>query len=319
MKIDINKASNAEDSKTLKDFIRVRIPLAVKMCKEMDKEENGVIKVNDLKTMIYNFKLPQRFLNDSVLNPLIDKFKDKDENINYKNFIEHIVDQKDLNDFFDFKDKHIEKIRNKIQSSKEKMQASYVLIKQEEDKKHALLEELEKNIQLHEEAKQKEKSKDKHNFYEKHINAYQPSMEFTKQLFKDKEAHAAQYRTFESNFSAHPSLRKEMVVQTRYGANPPYQNTKWITQPTTDSGMFISEGERFSKSNTYFQQQEKQLRTMKYANKINIIQFYNDQNENKKNMETMLKDQKKLYSLNQRTEKLHKYEVINKVRNELVE
>jgi hypothetical protein len=323
MKLDLDKANNAEDIKILKDFLRVRVPLAVKLFKQYDTQDTNFINIDQLKEMILNFKLPPKFQHESVLNPLIEKYKNLDDTtsqlINYKKLIEDIVDIKELNDFFNFKDKHIEKIESKIQNSKDKMIESYNLIKQEELKKHSLMKELERNAKLHAEAKLKQKDLENKYLLDKHPNSLQPSKELNEIVFKDIKQHSDKYKEFESKFSAHPSLRKEVIVQTRYGANPVFQNTKWITQPVSDSGMFLSERDRFSKNNHYFQEQEKHLRTNKHLNKINLIKYYNDENENKKNMENMLKDQKKLYSLLQRTEKMHKYEMINKIRNDLVE
>ena len=74
------------------------------MFKKLDPDDTKLIYNNELKDVIYHFKLPQRFVHDSVLQPILDQFKDKDQpdKINYKDFIEHLADYKELNDFFNF-------------------------------------------------------------------------------------------------------------------------------------------------------------------------------------------------------------------------
>lgn len=199
------------------------------------------------------------------------------------------------------------------------MLKSVALIKIEEEKKFELLQELEKNIKLHEEVREKERQEELKRSKIEYINNCQPSKEFNEQIFKGKETLLDKYKEFESKFSAHPSLRKEIKAKTRYGANPPPKNTAWITSQDPKSGMFISESERFNTKDNYFQQKEKLMRQNKYKNKINIIKFYTEQKDNNSAMSVIINEQKKLYSLLQRTEKMYKYELINKNRNELIE
>ena len=322
MQYNLSKANNADDIKTLKDFLRVRIPLAIKLCKNKDAKETNFIDINNFKSIISSFKLPLRFNNDSIINPLIEDFKNNSrDKINYKQLIEYIVDTRELNDFYNFKDKYLYKIENKIKSSENQMKNSLEAIKLEQAKKHELFKELEKNKILDIEAKKHKKVKDEEfdKFYQSKINNYQPSKEFNELIFKDFKKTKDKYKEFESKFSAHPSLRKEVVIQTRYGSNPKVIDTKWITQSLPISGSYISEKDRFSQNINYFQEKEKHLKLNKFKNKINNIKFYNDQVENKFNMDLMLKDQKKQNSLLQRTNKLYRYELINKIRNELVE
>lgn len=291
------------------------------MFKTLDPKETNLIPVNELKNIIFNFKLPLRFVQESVLNPIIEQFRDRqnEKMINYRNFIEYLADFKELNDFFNFKDKHIERLNDKINASKDQMIQSVVMIKKEEEKKHELLRELEKNIKIHEQAKEKEKEEDLKRIKQVHINNCQPSKEFNDLIFKDKDIIAKKFKEFEDNFSAHPSLRKEIKAKTRYGANPEIKSTAWITNQDPKSGMYISETDRFKTKDNYFQAKEKELKQNKFQNKINIIKFYTDQKDNKNAMAVMLKEQKKLYSLLQRTEKMYRYELINKIRNQLIE
>lgn len=291
------------------------------MFKKLDPDDTKLIYNNELKDVIYHFKLPQRFVHDSVLQPILDQFKDKDQTdkINYKDFIEHLADYKELNDFFNFKDKHLEKLHNKIVESKDQMLQSVAMIKIEEEKKHELMKDIEKNIKLHEEFKAKEKQEELLKIKKLETNNSQPSKEFCDLVYKNKDKVMDKYKEFESKFSAHPSLRKELKAKTRYGANPELQSTAWITCQDPKSGMYINEKERFNNKDTYFQQQEKQLRENKHQNKINIIKFYQDQKDNKSTMSVMLGEHKKLYSLLQRTEKMFRYEMINKMRNQLIE
>lgn len=299
----------------------MRIPLSVRTFKKLDPEETFHITQQELKDVICNFKLPPRFINDKVLQPILDQFTDKNDphKINYKNFIEHLADYRELNDFFNYKEKHLDKLKDKIAASKEQVKNSVILIKKEEEKKHELLKELEKNIKLHEEVKEKEKQDELKRNKIEYVNNCQPSKEFNELLFKNKEKINDKYKEFESKFSAHPSLRKEIKAKTRYGANPEIKSTAWITSQDPKSGMFINEHERFNNKDNYFQQKEKMLRENKHKNKINIIKFYTEQKDNKSAMSVIINEQKKMYSLLQRTEKMYKYELINKNRNELIE
>ena len=149
MKLSLDQANNNDDLKALKEFLRQRIPLAVKMFKTIDKNETNLVNQDEFKHVINGFKLPARFIQEKVFEPIFIEFKDTDsEKIDYKKFIEHLADYKELNDFFNFKDKHIEKLKKKIEDSKESMIKSVALIKKEEEKKHILFEELEKNKRI---------------------------------------------------------------------------------------------------------------------------------------------------------------------------
>ena len=323
LKHDLVLANNNEDMKYLKDFLRQRIPLSVKNFKLLDPNDTNLISPEELKSVLYNFKLPQRFVTESVIDPLIMEFRDKQDNskINYKNFIEHLADYKDINDFFNFKDKHIEKLQSKIIENKDIMLQSLATIRKEEEKKHELLHDLEKNIKIHEEEKIKMREKQIQMDLKElnQINNSQPSKEFNEMLFKNKDEHFKKYKEFENNFSAHPSLRKEIKAKTRYGANPELKSSKWITEQDPKSSMYISETERFNNNLLDYQIKEKQTKQNRYNNKIDIIKYYTDQKDNNSTMSVMLRDQKNRYSLIQRTEKMYRYELINKLRNELIE
>ena len=291
------------------------------MCKNLDPNDTNLIKKDEFLNVLFQFKLPQRLIQDNVIDPMILEFTDKNQpdKINYKNFIEHVADYKELNDFYNFKDKHLIKIEDKIVSSKNKMVESLVVIKEEESKKHKMLKELEKNLKLFEEQKNKLKEKENNADYEKQTNNCQPSKEFNDRIFKDRGEIKQKIIDIESKFSAHPSLRKEIKAKTRYGANPDFKDTHWITNQDPKSGMFVNERDRFGQNKTCFQTKEKEIKTQNRKSKIDIIKFYADQKENTSRMSQMLYEQKKNYSLMQRTEKIYRYEKINKTRNELIE
>lgn len=291
------------------------------MCKNLDPNETNLIKKDDFLNVLFQFKLPQRLIQDNVIDPMILEFTDKNQpdKINYKNFIEHVADFKELNDFYNFKDCHLKKIEDKIENSKNKMIQSLVFIKQEEGKKHKMLEELEKNLKLFEQEKYKLKEKENNVDFEKQTNNCQPSKEFNERIFKDRGEIKQRIIDIESKFSAHPSLRKEIKAKTRYGANPDFKDTHWITSQDPKSGMFINEKDRFGQNVTCYQTKEREMKTQNRNAKINITKFYADQKESQSTMSQMLYEQKKLYSLMQRTEKIYRYEKINKTRNELIE
>lgn len=319
LKADLINSNKNEDIKTIKEFIRQRIPLTVKCFKNLDPNDTNLITKQQFKDVLASFKLQQRLFVDNLIDPLIEEFKESNTNnsecINYKNFIEHLADYKELNDFFHFKDKHLEKLKSAIDNSKQLVSISKSLIQQEEDKKHFLKEDLENEIKKHEEAKQLEKIKEIAKSNE--TNNVQPSKEFNDLIFKNKDQTSKKYKEFESNFSAHPSLRKEVKAKTRFGANPEIKSTKWITEQDPKSGMFISENDRFKKID--FQKKEHEAKLQKYKSKIEILKNHNDIIDNLGSKTLMLKEHKKMYSLLQRSEKLYKYELLNKLRNELIE
>lgn len=318
LRSDLVNSNKNDDIKTIKEFIRQRIPLTVKSFKNLDPNDTNLITKQQFKDVLSSFKLQQRLFVDNLIDPLIEEFKESNNNcefINYKNFIEHLADFKELNDFFHFKDKHLDKLKNAIDNSKKLVSISNNLIQQEEDKKHILKEDLENEIKKHEEAKHLERLKEIAKSNE--INNIQPSKEFNDLIFKNKELTSKKYKEFESNFSAHPSLRKEVKAKTRFGANPEIKSTKWITEQDPKSGMFISENDRFKKID--FQKKEHEAKLQKYKSKIEILKNHNDIIDNLGTKTLMVKEHKKMYSLLQRSEKLYKYELLNKLRNELIE
>ncbi len=101
----------ADDSIFINEFIRSRIPIFVKNMQEVCKksESNNQCSFNEFCKVMRKFIIPSKFLDDTVLKVVFNNFKEKpeDEKIDYKHLVDKLIDTKDENNFFNFKDVRI--------------------------------------------------------------------------------------------------------------------------------------------------------------------------------------------------------------------
>lgn len=195
---NIIEMSKTEDLGFLKEYLRVRIPVLVRHFNEETNNE-GVCDFEQLRKVVGRFGIPEKFTKEPVLQAIYNQFE-KGDKMDYKKLVDHLLDNKDLNDFFDFKEKYINRLKEKIEQNQNTMQESVKALREEQDAKLKLAEEIAKDIEIH---KKKSESRDK---WTQGINISQPSTEFINKVFANKSEHFNKHLEIEKEFSAHPSL-----------------------------------------------------------------------------------------------------------------
>jgi len=98
-----------------------------------------------------------------------------------------------------------------------------------------------------------------------------------------------------------------MQAKTRYGANPPHQNTFTIIQAPKEAAIYISEKERFNNGKSEVDK-DREKKKLKEIHKIQKLKEENARISHNAYMKDYLYQEKDIYSQLQRTKKLYQYE-----------
>lgn len=199
MRINIQEMSKTDELNFLKDYLRTRIPTLVKTLNQEGKE--GFCDFACFQDAIKKFTLPDKYTTEPIMRAVFDKYKNNemDEKMNYKNFVDDILNYKEPNNFYDFKDKYMNLIKDKIEKNQNRMQESYKTLKEQDEEKKKLAKQIEEEIKNHKNPL--EETKEIQGF-----NSYQPSGEFLKKSFANKDLYFKKHQEIEKSFSPHPSL-----------------------------------------------------------------------------------------------------------------
>lgn len=315
----INESSQKENMNYLTEYLRIVIPKMVKKFNS-NSEDKSHCDYNTFKEVIGNFQIPKKYTEDNILNCVYEKFRNKDlDKMNYKNFVDYIIDGKEANDFFDYKQKFIGHIENKLIRLDKKIQEKSDALKIHSENKHKFAESLRKDI---EEKKsfinQRNPLDDKITNqttlvykFEKEINSIQPSLNLINKTFKGAENYLEKRNEIENSMSAHPSVFKPEKAKTRFNGNPPHKDTFINIAPPQNASSYIDEKKRFDvrcKWDVDFQVQEKLKKNATdkkiLERKRNINEMVSQRIEALENYQ----DQKDNLGQYNRTHKVYKYE-----------
>lgn len=196
--------NNVETSKTndlnfVKDYLRIRIPGLVKYFNEVAAKE-GLCDYDSLAVVIKKFPIPEKYKTSPILDSIYSQYTCQDSNfMDYKKFINDIIDTKESNYIFNFKDQYICKIKDKIEGNSQNLLDSINTFN--------IVNQKQKNLIHDMEAMKKNPEKETNNT-PKEINSTVPSTEFIKKIFADKQIHFQKHKEIEKDFSPHPSLLK---------------------------------------------------------------------------------------------------------------
>jgi hypothetical protein len=265
------------------------------------------------KKTFKKFNLPERYLNDEILHAIFDQFKDENNLMKYNDFLDKCVKKTEKNDFFNFQDKYINFIQNKIEKTEK--------IKENQKQKEIIEKEIKNKHFLNNFFLQQIEEKNKLNNLNTNVNdSYshmQPSTNFINNVFKDHNKHFEKLNEIEKSFSPLPSLIKEIKGKTRFGANK-IHNSMSVVQPNEKSALFIDEKKRFDnvdklvENERYFKFEREKANINK---RKNVNKLINEQIEFYRDLEN-LKDSNKQFT---RTKNLYEYEVQNRLNNFIIE
>ena len=312
MKMNIIKMNQTDDLNYIEKFLKTKKPAFINNLKLLGFEGDK-IDFDLFKKTFKKFNLPERYLNDEILHAIFDQFKDENNLMKYNEFLDKCVKKTEKNDFFNFQDKYINFIQNKIEKTEKikENQKQKEIIEKEIKNKHFL-----NNFFL----QQIEEKKKLNNFNTEPNDSYshmQPSTNFINNIFKNHNEHFEKLNEIEKSFSPLPSLIKEMKGKTRFGANK-IHNSMNVVQPNEKSALFIDEKKRFDnvdklvENERYFkfEREKANINKRKNVNKLinEQIEFYRDLEH--------LKDSNKQFT---RTKNLYDYEVQNRLNNFIIE
>jgi len=109
----VNNLSNDlinDDSLFLHEFLRARIPIFVKNMQEVCKNKSGKDQTKctfeEFCQAIRKFIIPTKYQEDNVLSYVFNHFKStpEDDKMDYNYLVDKLIDTKDENNFFNFKD-----------------------------------------------------------------------------------------------------------------------------------------------------------------------------------------------------------------------
>jgi len=131
LRMNVGEVAKKKDTEFLMEFLRIRIPnLAKKFHEELEKnEQNDKIFCNleTFNTVIKSFNLPLKYSNNALMEKLFDEFKNKENGmLDSKKFLDHVVNLKNQNDFFNFKEKYLQGIYHKIDSEKKELKELFI-------------------------------------------------------------------------------------------------------------------------------------------------------------------------------------------------
>jgi hypothetical protein len=328
MENKISESTQKDHQKYLLEYLRLVIPNMAKKF-NLNSEDKLHCDYKTFKNILSNFQIPQKYIGDNIISSIFDNFKQNDEfnpnaesKMNYRDFIDYVIENQETSDFFDYKRKYVTTIENKLKGMSLKIQEKSDALKHESINKSTLEENLRKDIQ------DKKIYKDKNNYlddkitnrttlvskFEKEINSAQPSLANIHKAFKDKEMYFKKKIEGENSLSANPLFFAKEKPKTRFGANPPHKDTSYIIAPPKEASSYIDEKKRFDircKWDVDFQTEEKLKKVVVENNIIERKRRINENNYQKIQAIESYQEQKDNLSQLVRTHKIYKYENVN--------
>ena len=231
--------------------------------------------------------------------------------MSFKNFVHEILDTKELHDFYNFKERYVKNMKEKIERSENIIKESMPKLLAEEEAKKLFAKEIENEILIH---KKKNEIEDK-----KEINNSVPSTEFINKVFANKDECFRKRQEIEKEMSPHPSLLKginafnliiilEIQAKTRYGGNPQHKNTFYIIQAPENSSSYVSETVRFSTNGKTEVEKDREKKILYNLHRKEQKKTLTDHLSQNAFLKDYLKEEKDIFSQLQRSKKLYNYE-----------
>ncbi len=209
---DVNQLAKKKDVSFLKEFLRLRIPILAQKFMDYQSSEEASDKVENmcdydtLHNLIKSFNVPLKYTSKDVMNTIYDEFRTNNNLFNYKHFLDHIVNYKDNNDFFNFKEKFVDGLQKRIDQDRKVLSDLIAdndhLIEAEEKVKKAKADVLKDQIEHRE-------KKETLNVYDtKYLRNSQPNKEFNMQSFSNQEEYKKRIENVKKTFEPNQDLLK---------------------------------------------------------------------------------------------------------------
>ena len=317
----ISENSEKDCLNYLIDYLRLVIPKLAKKF-NLNSTDKKTCDLETFKNVLTNFQIPSKYIEDSIVKSVYDKFKSyTSDKMDYRNFIDYVIDQQGTNDFFDYKNKFLSKVHDKIGNIQTNILEKVDNLKFDAKNKREFAEGLRKEIEENKILKNDhnyldDKICNKNNLasvFSNDINSIQPSLNYMNKIFKDREIYYNRRDQIEKSLSANPKFLSPPQRLTRFNGNPPHKDTFYIISAPKEASSYVDEKRRFDvrgKNEVDFQVEEKnkkiyiENKVIERKRKINEIigqkiiagENYIDQKDNLSQLV--------------RTQKLYKYELV---------
>ena len=330
--IEINDNANLE---ILKDFLSKRTINFIKNLKVISKEkyffydiernENGKTKINNLNQCNYeNFSKtilslnpPEFFSKEKYIKSLFNEYKDKDDLIDIKKFVNDLF-EKNNNEFLTkLKDNISSRFKEQVE---EKQNNFNKFISENKNKKSLIYQkkyDLDNQILLKKENIIKDNQKRENQVNE--INSTVPSTPWIHKVYDKRNEHFNILNRVEHSLSAKPTIRRNLLKgNTRFGANPKWRNTAEILVGDEFSPSYLNEIERFNIDRDIGKDDKRKSEQIKISRQNRIKTAIQKSKENNY-VKQLLKDEKDKFSQLRKCKRQYEFEDLVKRRNFLIE
>ena len=278
---------------------------------------------NDFIKLMQSMKFPEKYYRDILIDSIFKTYINPDnETMNMNKFCIDCLNEKDDNNFLEFKDRLLTNFSTKIDNQLKEKDITILDLKPEKEKRLSLVTDLTNQIIENNIIKKNIEEKE-NNKIANEVLSTQPSTNFINHIYKDHKKMYEELNKVEEKFCTKPNIVKTGKGKTRFNGNPQHKDTFYMINQDPRGSSYINEEERFNISGmnnlTSFIRNDKEKRKMLQLAKLKKIREYENERELACHTMEKINEQKDLSAQNKRSIRQNDYEVLNRIRNDFIE
>ena len=332
---DNNKEINDKvNLNILKDYLSQRTITFIKNLKEISRDKylftnienndkinmtknNNKCNYDKFLQAVLSLNPPELFSKEKYIKLLFNEYKDKNDLIDIKNFVNILFENNSKEYMTKLKDNLSNKFKDEIEEKKNSLK-NYVL--ENKNKKLLIYQkkyDLDNQLLIKKDNELKQKIENEKITTE--INSTVPSTLWIHHMCDKRNDHFNILNRVEHSFSAKPSIKQNSLKgNTRFGSNPIWRNTSEILIGDKFSSTYINEKDRFNLNRDVAKddkiKNEKIKKGREYRIKTAIQKF-----EENNYIKQFLKEEKDKYSQLEKSKRKYNYEELFKKKNFVIE
>ena len=332
---DNNKEINDKvNLNILKDYLSQRTITFIKNLKEISRDKylftnienndkinmtknNNKCNYDKFLQAVLSLNPPELFSKEKYIKLLFNEYKDKNDLIDIKNFVNILFENNSKEYMTKLKDNLSNKFKDQIEENKNSLK-NYVL--ENKNKKLLIYQkkyDLDNQLLIKKDNELKQKRENEKITTE--INSTVPSTPWIHHIYDKRSEHFNILNRVEHSFSAKPSIKQNSLKgNTRFGSNPIWRNTSEILIGDKFSSTYINEKDRFNLDRDVAKddkiKNEKIKKGREYRIKTAIQKF-----EENNYIKQFLKEEKDKYSQLEKSKRKYNYEELFKKKNFVIE
>ena len=332
---DNNKEINDKvNLNILKDYLSQRTITFIKNLKEISRDKylftnienndkinmtknNNKCNFDKFLQAVLSLNPPELFSKEKYIKLLFNEYKDKNDLIDIKNFVNILFENNSKEYMTKLKDNLSNKFKDEIEEKKNSL-INYVL--ENKNKKLLIYQkkyDLDNQLLIKKDNELKQKRENEKITTE--INSTVPSTLWIHHIYDKRNEHFNILNRVEHSFSAKPSIKQNSLKgNTRFGSNPIWRNTSEILIGDKFSSTYINEKDRFNLDRDVAKddkiKNEKIKKGREYRIKTAIQKF-----EENNYIKQFLKEEKDKYSQLEKSKRKYNYEELFKKKNFVIE